>query len=86
MNYTILTSEGNFQRIAWTGGSTPPENFIQTNLGRELYQFFLNEQLADCGGLDLWECAGTSKEERFQIFHNRATLDAWATYREKYEQ
>jgi hypothetical protein len=69
-------------RIAWTGGSTPTrETRRQDNHFRLLRKMFFLEQLADCGGLDLWVCAGTSVLERARIFWNRATLDAWATVR-----
>lgn len=49
---------------------------------RELRKAFFREQLSECGGLDLWACAGTTALERARIFWNRAHLDAWATWRE----
>ena len=69
-------------RIAWTGGSTPNrETRRKNNHFRFLRKMFFCEQVADCGGLDLWAVAGTSALERARIFWNRATLDAWATVR-----
>ena len=37
------------------------------------------EYVRECGGLDLWECAGTTRWDRARLFWNRATLDAWRT-------
>jgi len=37
------------------------------------------EYVSECGGLDLWECAETSRWERARLFWNRANLDAWRT-------
>jgi hypothetical protein len=41
---------------------------------------FFREQVRECGGLDLWACAGTSALERARIFWNAASLDAWRTF------
>jgi len=79
----IYTSKGIFHRTAWTGGDAPTKTFLKSSIGKELVAIFLNEQIADCGGLDLWNCAGISPEERLAIFQNRANLDAWATFRKK---
>lgn len=77
----IETFVGLFQRTAWTGGDVPPSNWERTNqIGAQLFTFFLEEQIAECGGLDFWLCAGTTAEERLDIFKNRARLDAWRTF------
>jgi hypothetical protein len=69
-------------RIAWTGGSMPTrETRRNDNHFRFLRKMFFCEQVCDCGGLDLWACAGTSALERARIFWRRATADAWATVR-----
>ena len=69
-------------RHAWTGGDTPPPGLRRGNAKfRSLVSFFFQEQLVECGGLDLWKCAGTSSMERARMFWNRAILDAWATFR-----
>lgn len=68
------------QRCAWTGGSVPPEGY-NTDLFRVIRRERFREQIADCGGLDLWKCAGTSSMERARIFWQRAKYDAWATIR-----
>lgn len=65
-------------RKAWTGGDIPPTGLRRTNEAyRRLVSLFFREQLKECGGLDLWKCAGTSSMERARIFWNRAKLDAW---------
>lgn len=67
-------------RKTWTGGSTPPKgcnDFGYLILRRIYFREYLNE----CGGLDLWACAGTSPLERARILWNRAKLDAWASVR-----
>lgn len=77
---TIQTDTGKtYQRMAWTGGDTPDKLFPVTPDEQALVMAFLNESIALCGGLDLWECAGTSAQERLAIFQNRANLDAWRT-------
>lgn len=77
----IKTFYGIFLRVAWTGGDVPPPCWERySHVGAQLYNFFLEESIAECGRLDLWECAGTSSEERLEIFKNRARLDAWATF------
>lgn len=68
-----------FERHAWTGGDTPPQNWPVTIMERELVDFFFQESLRESGGLGLWECAGTPALTREQLFKNRALLDAWAT-------
>src|SRR5438093_2035419 len=47
---------------------------------RYLRPMFFREQVRECGGLDLWACAGTSALERARIFWNAASLDAWRTF------
>lgn len=77
--YTITTASGRtYERRAWTGGDKPDIDFAATE-GLELVQAYYQEQVDECGGLDLWECAGTSAAERAEIFRNRAVLDAWRT-------
>lgn len=72
-------------RRAWTGGDNPTKETWETQLFRCLVSFFFREQLRECGGLSLWESAGTSALQRARIFWGRAKADAWATYREKPE-
>lgn len=67
-----------YQRRAWTGGDTPPSGFVSEEFHR-LVAAFYNEMLAECGGLEFWECAGTTITEREQMLINRARLDAWRT-------
>jgi hypothetical protein len=78
---TIFTDAGNYERAAWTGGDAPPPNWPLTEdlAGQYVYAFFLEEQIRECGGLALWACAGTSVDDRLDIFKNRARLDAWRT-------
>ena len=81
MNHTIQTSAGTFSRRAWTGGDTAPSGERRRNpVFRELVRFFFREQLAECGGMDFWKCAGTGSVERARIFWNRAMHDAWRTF------
>lgn len=68
-----------YERHAWTGGDTPPVRFRHP-VFKALRKAFFREHLSICGGLDLWECAGTSSLERARIFWNQATLDAWRTF------
>lgn len=68
-----------FERRAWTGGTTPTKDDKQSPAFKSVRSYFFREQVALCGGLGLWECAGTSPLERARIFWNRATLDAWRT-------
>lgn len=69
-----------FRRHAWTGGSTPPKRFRSAEFVA-LRRFFFRELVSECGGLDLWECAGTSALDRARIFWNQARFDAWSTLR-----
>ena len=69
-----------FSRCAWTGGSTPPERFRSAEFVA-LRRWFFRESVSECGGLNLWECAGTSALDRARLFWNAASLDAWATLR-----
>ena len=84
VNYAEYTHEVSgkfFMRTAWTGGDTPPKRFNDPYFKGLRKQFF-RELLNDCGGLDLWECAGTTRWERARIFWNQATLNAWRTLKE----
>jgi hypothetical protein len=77
---TISTLSGRtYTRVAWTGGDKPDIDFGREPAQAELIKAFYDDSIADCGGLDLWECAGTSAEERAAIFQHRALLDAWRT-------
>lgn len=81
----MLTADQLFaRRHAWTGGGVPTKADKATSRFKELRRLFFREQLKMCGGLDLWACAGTSATERARIFWNQATLDAWATIRQKH--
>ncbi len=69
-----------FHRVAWTGGSVPGSEVIARQDFRAMRSVLFREFLLECGGLDLWVCAGTGALERARIFWNQATLDAWASY------
>src|SRR5438093_7163350 len=69
-----------YSRVAWTGGDTPTSEVRRNADYRYLRRMFFREQVRECGGLDLWACAGTSALERARIFWNAATLDAWRTF------
>jgi hypothetical protein len=73
-----------YTRTVWTGGTTPTRGDKRRGDLRRYRGEFFREYVRECGGLDLWECAGTSALERARIFWNRATLDAWATVRDAY--
>jgi hypothetical protein len=68
-------------RHAWTGGSVPTRDQKKNDVFVELRRLFFREQLAMCGGLDLWVCNGTSPLDRARLFWNQANLDAWSTIR-----
>jgi hypothetical protein len=69
-----------YARVTWTGGDHPPLVHIQTSSEfRAVRSHYFREYVRECGGLDLWQCAGTSPLERARILWNRATLDAWRT-------
>jgi hypothetical protein len=71
-----------FTRCAWTGGDTPPARHGDADY-RAIRRALFRESVRDCGGLGLWECAGTSALDRARIFWNRARLDSWATIRNR---
>jgi len=73
-------------RVAWTGGDVPSDSVKATKLFRALSKAYFREQVNECGGLDLWKCAGTEALERARIFWNRAECDAWATMRDSYNR
>lgn len=79
--YNITTKYGTYARYAWTGGDTP-RNATLTPQFIALRSVFFREYVSECGGLDLWKCAGTSCMQRARIFWNWANLDAWSTLRE----
>ena len=77
--FNITTKSGKvYERHAWTGGDTPDDQAASNPEYQELVAAFLDEQIAECGGLDMWE-PSTSAAERLAIFQNRANLDAWRT-------
>ncbi len=78
----IETRDGrSYPRWAWTGGDTPERGDRRVRpLYRQLVSAFFRESLRECGGLDLWKCAGTGSLERARIFWNQARLDGWRTY------
>lgn len=79
----ITTSCGTYKRTAWTGGDTPPPEFAKTWAGRELIQWFIDDQVADCGGmknLPQWCFGDDTVADKLRIFEGRALLDAWRTY------
>ena len=77
---TITTKSGKvYDRFAWCGGQVPSRTNKQSVEFRELRSAFFREQVQECGGLDLWKCAGTSSIERARIFWNRANLDTFKT-------
>ena len=67
-----------YQRRAWTGGGADYRSCTHPDF-QWMRRFFFREQIRECGGLDLWACAGTSALERARIFWKRASLDALAT-------
>lgn len=71
-----------YTRCTWTGGDTPPARHRNADY-RAVRREFFREAVRDCGGLDLWACAGTSALDRARIFWNRARLDSWATIRNR---
>lgn len=77
---TEWTIGGKVYRLrAWTGGDSPGPEDKSGEAYRLVRRSLFREQLKECGGLDLWKCAGTSCMERARIFWNRASLDAWRT-------
>lgn len=53
---TIKTKSGEvYQRIAWTGGDTPPDFAKNSKKFRELRSAFFREYLGLCARLDLWK-------------------------------
>lgn len=74
-----MTSFDTIPRHAWTGGDTPTPQDRQGRMFRALRRRFFREYVGECGGLDLWKCAGTGSIERARILWNRADLDAWRT-------
>lgn len=77
---TITTPLGHtYARRAWTGGDKPDIDFGRTPLEKDLIDAYYNEMIAESGGLDLWECAGTTTDERKDMFRNCAIMDAWRT-------
>src|SRR5437899_12445152 len=69
-----------YSRVAWTGGDTPTPEIRRNADYRYLRRMLFREQVRECGGLDLWACAGTSALDRARIFWHHATLDAWRTF------
>lgn len=67
-----------FWKHAWTGGDVPPAKYAG-KVFKQVRSILFRELLTICGGLDLWECAGTTRWDRARIFWNQATLSAWRT-------
>ena len=74
-----MTTADTISRHCWTGGDTPTKEDKAGRLFRALRRRFFREYVGECGGLDLWKCAGTGSIERARILWNRADLDAWRT-------
>ncbi len=70
-------------KVAWSGGDVPPVAAKDDREFRQVRSYFFQSQLVECGGLDLWKCAGTSSMERARIFWKRASYDAWRTIQRK---
>lgn len=81
MEYQVTVNGNTFDRIAWMGGSSAPHCILSDKTFRAIRKVYWRESVRECGGLDLWECAGTSALERARIFWRHATADAWATIR-----
>jgi hypothetical protein len=80
MKMIIDTFWGSFHRTAWTGGDSETTEFKLSGVGQQLFNFFFNEQIADCGGnVKNWLMGDQTEQEKLQIFTNRAWADAWAT-------
>jgi len=80
MTLTTVTVDGiTYNRIAWTGGDSH-KRIKSTPLFLKIRRAYFRESLRLCGGLNLWECAGTTSLERARIFWNQAHMDACATY------
>ncbi len=73
-------------RVTWTGGDAPTKADKKGVEFRSLRHDFFREYVGECGGLNLWACAGTSALERARIFWNRAGYDAYATLRSLTDQ
>lgn len=78
MDYTVDANGKAFSRHAWTGGDKPPRRYGCADF-RAVRRVYFREFVADCGGLNLWECAGTTALDRARIFWNQARLNAWRT-------
>ena len=66
-----------------TGGDAPTPEFENCEIGKILINFFIQDQINDCGGINEVQewLFGGSLEEKLNIINNRAKYDAWATYR-----
>ena len=80
MNYFPLPSFPNtFERIAWMGGDTAPENLAEySEAFCALVNFLYKEQVEIFR--DYWKESPDADTD--QLFRNRARGDAWASYRE----
>lgn len=84
MTSIIRTTEGDFKRTAWTGGDTPTPEFLNSWIGRCLVDFFMRDQIEDCGGMENlknWVFGADTVEDKLALFKNRAELDAWASFK-----
>jgi len=77
---TLKTQSGTeYKRIAWMGGSTPPPDLYKNCQDyRDLTLLFYEEQVSDFA--EYW--GDMPDQDTKKIFWNRATGDAWSTYRE----
>lgn len=86
MTTIIETRFGKYRRTAWTGGDKPDVDFATSPDGRELIEFFMDEQIADCGGMNNlknWCLGSDTVKDKLDIFRNRALFDAWRTSRNR---
>jgi hypothetical protein len=49
-------------RVAWTGGCHPTKSIKKTKVFKSLRRQYFRELVQNCGGLDLWKCAGSVPE------------------------
>ena len=63
--------------VAWTGGSSPPNGFAESEEAKCLVDSMVREAVNTYTGF--WGSA--PDEDTMGIFRNRALYDAWATLR-----
>lgn len=78
----VKTPFGEYDRVAWTGGSFPPVDFeVERPEYAALVEAYFEEQKKEWE--EYWEEDLPSDVE--EIFMNRARHDAWATLRSRGE-